>query len=233
MKKRYCKLSLVVLVLILKQTSFGQKLTTDTTFFFKDTAGGQLQSIFIDQNRNSKFYENITGFTFGQFDNDTYESSLRFLKERNVKLFKTKLSLFTTKWVELKMYHGNYYAYSPCDFYTYFAHSINDTTFIDWTGEGPIANKILQAKVIDSNTYFLKLTGQYEQERRLIIHIVDKQKGIAVFENINASKVKKYYLMIAAKKIRNVPIIVNYCPYQKQFELEFEKPNFEKLLKIR
>jgi hypothetical protein len=136
-------------------------------------------------------------------------------------LTKAKPIIPWTNWVTLKQHKGQYYAYHPCDFLFHFRQSINDTTFIDWTGEGPVANKILEQKKIDSKTYEFILTGIYDQDRILIIHILDKKKGIAIFEE-KRGKDRNVYLMIADDKIKSVPIIVNHCPTQKQTELEFD-----------
>jgi len=39
--------------------------------------------------------------------------------------------------------------------------------------------------------------------------------------------------MISADKIKTVPIIVNYCPTQKQSEFEFETPDYLTLIKSK
>jgi len=209
---------------------FGQSIGKDTTFIFKDTIDGKLQTIFIDYNTDSKFYERITLFNFQYFDKDSYKYSTDYLKEQKLTLTKSKPAIPWTNWVTLKQYKEQFYAYHPCDFLFHFRQSINDTTFIDWTGEGPVANKIIEQKKVDSKTYEFKLTGIYDQDRKIIIHIIDFKKGIAVFEQIINGTDKNYYLMIAADKIKSVPIIVNHCPTQKQAELQFDELDFKTLL---
>ena len=209
---------------------FGQSVGNDTTFIFKATVDGELQTIFIDNNKDSRFYDNISHFNFQYFDKDSYKISTDYFKENKLTLSKEKPVIPWTNWVILKQYKGNFYAYHPCDFLFHFRQSINDTTFIDWTGEGPVANKIIDQKKIDSKTYEYKLTGIYDQERKITIHIIDFKKGIAVFEQTANGIDKRYYLMIAANKVKSVPIIVNHCPTQKQSELEFDKTDFKALL---
>jgi hypothetical protein len=76
------------------------------------------------------------------------------------------------------------------------------------------------------------LSGIAKKNRKLIIHIIDNKKGIAVFEETSYnSNERYYYLMIAADKIKTVPLIVNNCETYKQNELCFDKPNFSELLK--
>ncbi len=211
-------------------SSFGQSNGKDKTVIFKETIDGGLQTIFIDNNKDSKYYDEISQFNFELFDNQSYKISTDYLKEHNLTLKKVKPVIPWRNWVTLEQYKGKLYVYRPCDFLFHFRQSVNDSTFIDWTGEGPVANKIMEQKKIDSKTYEYKLKGIYEQERIIVIHIIDNKNGIAVFEETTNKTETKYYLMIAADKIKNVPIIVNYCPTEKQSELEFDTPDFKKLL---
>jgi hypothetical protein len=157
---------------------------------------------------------------------------LDYLRENNLTLIKKTPVIPQTKWVKLIQYKGTFYAYSPCDLYSHYKISINDTTFLDWTGEGPDANKIINQKKIDDKTYEFQLTGIGKKNRKLIIHIIDNKNGIAVFEETSYNLNERYYyLMIAADKIKTVPLIVNNCETYKQNELCFYKSNFIKLLK--
>lgn len=226
----------IILSLLVTQLSYGQKSKNDTIFFQNDTVEpsiykSNVRYTFIDPNRHSKYYKDLVRFRFGEFDDKTYGSSLEYLKDKNEKLTKKNPDVFATKWVILQTYHNNFYVYYPCDFYNYFKQSINDTTFIDWTGEGPIANKIIDARAIDSSTYFFQLAGQYHHERKLIIHIIDRQRGIAVFEEIDSERGKSYKLMIAADKIKTVPIVLTRCYDSYSYFGDFDDPDFEKLLK--
>jgi len=212
---------------------FGQSVEQDTTIIFKKIIDGDAHSIFIDRSKDSKFYESITRFKFQYFDEDSYAHSTDYLKKQNITLTKVKPIIPWTNWVKIKQYKGQFYAYRPCDFLSHFRQSVNDSTFIDWTGEGPVANKIIGQQKIDHKTYAFQLTGIYDHDRKVIIHIIDAQKGIAVFEEITNGTYKRYYLMIAAEKIKSVPIIVNYCPTSKQAELQFDAPDFEALLSMK
>lgn len=219
---------ITVIIIVLSIPAFGQ---VDTIFIQKDSLLGTAQSIFFENNSNSKFYDNINYWNFLTFDNESYKYSMDFLKENNLKLIKKKTVIPQTKWITLKQYKGAFYVYHPCDFYSHYRISINDTTFIDWTGEGPEANKIITQKKIDDKTYEFQLSGITNKNRKLIIHIIDNKKGIAVFEETSDnSKERYYYLMVASDKIKNVPLIVNNCETYKQIELRFDKPNFSELL---
>lgn len=59
---------------------------------------------------------------------------------------------------------------------------------------------------------------------------VNRKKRVAVFEENTKGQPPDHYLMGAANKIRNFPIIVNYCKSNKQQEFNFDKPDYRKLL---
>jgi hypothetical protein len=208
---------------------YGQENSNDTVFIQKDSLLGTAQSIYFDSNRNSKFYDRINYWEFNQYDTASYKYSTDYFKENNLILTKRTPIIPITKWVILKQYKGEYYVYKPCDFLFHFKVSINDTTLINWTGEGPVANKIIEQKKVDNATYKFKLTGINNKDRVLKIHIIDRNKGIAVFEELNKGADKNRYLMISADKIKTVPIIVNNCETYKQIELGFDsdRPPFE------
>ena len=211
--------------LTISLSSIGQKLY-DTTFLLKKGD----HSIFIDRSPTSKFYDHVSDFRFGKFDGDSYNYSLQYLKDKGVKLTKNRITDLPKKWIILKYYKNKFYAYHPSDFYSHFKAAITDTAFIDFGGEGPMANKILSYKKINEKTFSFSLTGVERPKRNLTIHIVDKTNGIAIFEELYDDKDKLYYLMVDAAKIRKLPIIVNYCKNQKRMEFDFDEPDYTKLL---
>ncbi len=207
-----------------------QRFEKDTILILKHKAECELPAIFIDSNTNSKFYGPISNFDFSYTDSDNYKVSIVGLKQQYPALQKVKPVIPWYNWVTLKQYQDQFYVYSPCDFLYHLRQSVNDTTFIDWTGEGPVANKIISQKKIDDDTYQFILTGIQGLERSIIIYIIDRKKGIAVFEQSNKGKGTTYNLMIAADKIKSVPIIINHCPVQKKPEFNFDEPDFKRLL---
>jgi hypothetical protein len=210
--------------------AFGQTIQKDTTYIWKDNLQGFKQSIFYETNLNSEYYKGITDFSFGQFDKESYDNSLDYLRKENLFLKNSKPILTETRWITLKQYKGQFYAYYPCDFYTYFKVSISDTTYIDWTGEGPVANKIAKQKKFNDTTFIITTLGIYDINRQVTIHLIDKSKGIAIFEEQTKDGIS-FNLMISADKIKSVPFIVNNCKTRKQLELKFEEPDYKKLLK--
>jgi hypothetical protein len=226
--RKHLKYLVTVLVLISSQKLFGRGASADTFFLLKDAT----HTVFIDTDRHSRFYNVIGDFSFGQFDTATYDRSLDYLKERKMKLTKNNIHDIPKKWILLNYYKNKFYTYYPSDFYSHFKLIITDTAFIDFSGEGPCANKVLSYKRVDGKTMEFSLAGIEKPSRRLIIHIIDEQKGIAVFEEPD-NKDNRYYLMISAEKMRQLPIIVNHCTIQKEAEVEFDEPNFKKLIGLR
>jgi len=224
---------LTILALSLSQNSFSQKSIADTVFLLKESDDSNYHAIFIDTLKKSEYYTLISDFEFGQFDKDGYDYSLEYLRDKKIKLTKNKISDIAKKWIVLKYYKKQFYNYCPSDFYTHFKVSITDTTFIDYSGEGPSASKINTYKKLNEKTFLFSLTSIEKPKRNLIIHIIDKQNGIAIFEEHNMGKDKQYYLMIDASKFRQLPIIVNYCVTQKQMEFNFDNPDFKQLLRMR
>jgi hypothetical protein len=218
-----------ILAIISLISGIGHSQKNDTMFIFKDSIYGTSQSIFIEKNKSTKFHERLVNTEFGEFDNESYILSLDYLKENKLSLQKKNPVSNETLWIPLVQYQGVFFTYHPCDFYHSYKVSINDTTWIDWTGEGPIANQICFQKKLNKKTCEFELNSIYEPTRKLTIHMIDQKKGIAIFEVVYANEKPFYQLMIAASKINRVPLIVNQCDFRKQRELEFEEPDFIKL----
>lgn len=230
MKKTKYILTLFALGVTLVTT--GQNLK-DTVFIYKDSVFGTSQSIYYDIRTNNISDKDESYFLLYQSDEESYNYSLDYLKESKQNLIKRNPKIPWTSWLQLKQYNGKLYIYKPCDYINSYGITINDSTFIDWGGEGPTGSKILNETRIDFNTYKFKLTGISEENRQLTVHIVDSITGIAVFEEKAGRNKKKFYLMTPTIKRFNFPLIVNNCRYQKQTELEFEEPNYIKILRKR
>ena len=210
--------------------AFGQVKKEEINYIYKDSIKGFSQSIFFETNKQSKFYKNIKSFTLSDFDKDSYINSLKYLRLNEISLTKRKTIVPSKEWIILKKYKGKFYAYHPCDFYHFYKVSINDSTYIDWTGEGALANRILSQSQINDSTFEVSTTGILVKYRTIRITLIDTARGIAIFEELTRNKLPKYFLMIRADKIESVGFIVNNCETEKQFELDFERPDFNKLL---
>jgi hypothetical protein len=221
---------LTALLLMPLYATYAQSAKKDTIFLLKEKRTIGYHTVFIDTNPTSEFYRTITDFSFTGDDAHSYTRSLEFFKGQKLTRFTNRT--FPRKWIELYQYKGRFYVYYPSDFYFEYKVRITDSTYIIHTGEGPIANKIISFSKVDSCTYSFRLTGQYGRNRRLTVHIVDLKKGIAVFEENVDGQGKEYFLMVAADKARNLPLIVNYSRDQKELEFQFKTPDYKKLLNM-
>lgn len=224
------KNTIKTVILVIGFSSFGQGSIKDSVSIKKVSVDDTALSITLIDNPNNSYYDRINNWDFSPTDDVSYQFSIDYLKENESPLIKKTPIIAQTKWLPIKQYQGKFYTYYPCDFYTYFKVSIDDNEFIDWTGEGPFASKIIEQNKIDNATFEFKLTGVTQKDKKLIIHIIDNEKGIAVFEEINTD-MNYYYLMVASDKIKSLPLIVNNCETNKQTELLFDEPNFDELLK--
>ncbi|WP_445721934.1 hypothetical protein [Flavobacterium sp.] len=195
---------------------------TSLTFIKKDSILGIKQSIFIDFDKESVYYDEIKKFGFSDTNSQEYEYSLQYLKENNQNIKTSQPILPWQKWVKLHQYKNEFYVYHPCDFISHYGITINDSLFIEYTAEGPVANKVIQQHQINDTTFELKLTGIYNVKRTLTVYIIDKVKGIAIFKETISNGETYYYFMIATEKMNSVPIIVNNCEMNKQIELTFD-----------
>ncbi|NCI45333.1 hypothetical protein [Sediminibacterium soli] len=224
-------LSVIALCAVMQVT--GQK-KRDTIFLMREfiTEGDSelYHTVFIDIDKRSRYYRRAADFSVDRFGREALKNSLAYLAKNKRKLTRKPVTGLPRKWVPLEWYKNKYYLYHPSDFYGYYRVNITDTAFLDDYGEGLTANKILSFTRQDAKTFAFELTGIEKPQHSLVIHLVDSKKGIAVFEDRFNKGKKQYYLMIDAGKIRQFPVIVNYCKDSKMREFDFDKPDFEKLI---
>lgn len=188
-------------------------------------------AIYIEKDYTHCGLKSLVDFSFGEFDSTNYFEGLKDLtKTKFTKHIINKQ--FPKKWIALYIYKNEFYTYAPSDFGNHYKFQITDTTTIDFGMEGPEPSKILSAKQISSNKIELKRKN-YWQGHKVIINIIDSIKGIAVFTFSSTRYRPHNYkrLMVSEDKAYLFKTVVNYCESQKMFEFNFDKINFEKLLK--
>lgn len=208
----------------------------DTLFFVREINGSYYQCVFLDTNKNSRFYSSVSDFTFNRFDRDTYNSTLSYLYSQKLHPAKQDLTNIPREWVMLQRYKGRMYVYSPADYYSHYKVKITDSLWIDWTGEGPEATYIRKFTKPTASSYQFTLQSQMFPPREILIRYIDEEKGIALFETKqynSAGKMKEisYCLMADAKKMRQIPLLVNYCAISKGDELEFDKIDYAEIIR--
>lgn len=221
------KTSLIIGLLLLSTwSSFAQ----DTSFIFKNTANGVYHVIFIEQKPDSKYYNWIADLNFKQLEQKNYSTSIKSLKGKNSKpLAKYDLGDLPRRWCLLFRYRGQFYLYSPSDYLFNYNIAITDSTYVICSSDSPPPKRITAFTKPNATTYQFRLSGYNNIQENIRIRIVDKKRGIAVFENPSAEPKQRYWFMVEADKAKNFPMIINYCKTQKQLEFDgFDKVDFAK-----
>jgi len=201
----------------------------DTVFIHREYTDDIYHAIYIDDHKESRYYDRIADFSFSKQDTLSYLESLETLKGLKRRSLSRALP---RQWCELRAYKGKYYLYAPSDWGTNSRLIITDSTLIEFNMDGPYASRIDSTGSPGRNTWEFRLTAFDHFRTKLRIHIIDPKSQVAVFESIaEGQNGPGYYrLMVAAARVRDFPIIVNYCKEAKRREFEFEKPDFQQLL---
>lgn len=220
------------------QFLFAQFKQNDTLFFVREVSADVYHAVFIDSNKHSAFYNYVSDFTFNDFAKDSYNYSIDYLRSKKILLKKKSVYPLPEEWVMLESYKGNRYVNSPNDYYSHYKMKLTDSVLIHWDGEGPHATYINQFQIMDSNTFQFSMQSILSPKINLTIKYLDKAKGIAVFRfnfyNIGDKKMQTYFqLMCEVKKMRNIPLLVNYSDTEKSYELDFDIIDYSKYFKIK
>ncbi len=221
-------------ILVFSGCSFAQTkaASKDTVFLLSETKWGAYHSVYIDPDKSSKVYDWIVSFKFDKTEKKYYQKTIDDLKSKPPGAFvRHQLYDLPRQWCLLYTYKSNYYLYSPCDYIGNYRAAISDTTYIDYYGDGTIPSRINSLKKVDDFTYKIVKTDYSEKPETIIIHLIDKKRGIAVFE-LPGEKYP-YSLMVSVHTARTFPVIVHSCETQKQTEYDFPKPDFIKLIKTK
>ena len=184
------------------------------------------ESVFIEHNPKSNYYNNLSEFAINEFDLDFYHLSVDYLKANKLSSKHVDLLGLPKQWVLIRYYKNQFINYHPCDFMNFYQASFKDNMFLDYTGEGVFANQISKFKTINTYTYTMQLnslnqvTQDGDYPRTLNIYILDRSAGVAAFEFVGQSQEPTRYLMVDVEKIRLHPILVKECRYNKALEFD-------------
>lgn len=223
-------ISYFVVAIILKISAFGQVARQDTNFIVREN-GLYYHAIFIDTNKDSRFYTYLEKNTKSPLDSAFYFEGINRLKQNKVTITAHKITGIEKTWHPLYLYKGKYYVYSPSDGMYGDWVQINDSIFLSYAGGEMISKAIDHISKTGSNQVRLRVTGDDGKPEKIKIYTIDAGKGIALFEYPKKETAYRYELRVALSKIRRFPIIVNYCETNKQDEFEFKKPDYGRLLK--
>ncbi|MCF6403736.1 hypothetical protein L3C95_12670 [Chitinophaga filiformis] len=200
----------------------------DTVFLLREKRTTGYHAVFIDTNPASGYYKAISDFSFTGDDKKIYANTLALVKDKRLTRFTSKE--FPRRWIQVYQHKEKFYVYHPSDFMYHSMVRVTDSTYIDYCGEGPLANRIISFSKVDSTTYRFTLKSPYTGIHKVVVHIIDPKRGIAVFEESVETGEKYYNLMVTADKVRGLPVVVNYSPDQKEVEFDFDEPDYWKLV---
>jgi hypothetical protein len=213
---------------------------TDTIFISREKGKDYYHKVYIEQNRQSPFYKELTDFKMDKFELDEYEENCRELKKRfPAPLKKFNLQGLPKEWIPLYKYKGKYYVYYPSEEGNEGRRIITDSTMVYWFMDGPRPEPFLNAKRIQENIWYLSINSYFKNmtafknrpDAKLIIHIIDPKNKIAVWEDKSQPVDERYELYIPKEYAGNFDMVVNYCLQSKTGEFQFDTIDYAALLK--
>jgi len=207
----------------------------DTTFILRGKTKHYYHAIYIEKNRESTFYQQLTDFTFDKWDIESFKGNYEAIKKMYSNPYKVfKHPALPTEWLPLYSYKGTYYLYAPSDWGYAGRRIITDSTLVYWDMDGPSPMPLTTFQKNNDKKYSLTHFQPYNTDgntNQIIIHIIDSKNKIAVWEFTNEAKDYQYQLYVPKENAKNFDMINNYCDYMKQMEFKFDTIDYKKLIK--
>ncbi|MDP1764843.1 MAG: hypothetical protein Q8L07_13250 [Sediminibacterium sp.] len=218
-----------LIVLIFSVAEVNAMATKDTSFLAKEFLNGAYHVVFIDHNRQSAFYKQIQNLI--PLDTVLYNKTLNELYSGGSKPNTKFQSIGIDRdWYSLHQYKGKYFAYAPSEpYYNIWLRITDSTVLLNYFNDGVLPAIIKNSKW-ENNNLVIETISKYETDTIIKIHVINSAKGIAILEFPKRPNESKYSLIVSSRRIRNFPIIVNYCAEQRAAEWKFDDPNFINLL---
>lgn len=101
--------------------------------------------------------------------------------------------------------------------------------------DGPTPNRLTNVKKTDGRTWQFSMLNNYPPKTtgKVIVHIIDPQTKLAVWEFAQAHQASTYDLYIPRENASNFDMIVSECLQHKTAEFQFDDVDYAKLLKQR
>lgn len=184
--------------------------------------------VYVDTNRNSKYYDWLTSFAFSEYD-------IRSLESYNIENITSSKDLeahaisgLPLNWLPLCSFQGDYVVYKPSDFGNAGRRILTKDYFIFWYMDGPMPFEIRNSRV-EVNSISIELNDPGENPSILSIHCIDEKRQIYVFENPSNPERSRFQLYIPAERAKDFDIVVN-TGNEKAWEYEFDLVDFKTLL---
>jgi hypothetical protein len=201
-----------------------QKEERDTIFLRKPNAEGH--SVYVDKDRDSPYFEVLKNLDYTKADKDYVRSMKALQKYKKVAGRKVDLATLPRNWVQLHLYKGKYYVYSPSN-RTQLRVSLNDSTLITKGMERRV-DLLNDAQQTSKFVYEIAATDYKGQSDSFRIHLINKSRGIAVFEDLFEKG--SHILMVTIERADRFPLVTNYTPNHMEPEFVFDVPDFGGLI---
>jgi hypothetical protein len=187
--------------------------------------------IFITNQATTFCKQWLFDFSFGKFDWQNYKDEYANIKKKDPKLFKyRKRTKIAPNWLPLHHYKGEFYTYCPCEGGYNNRIIINDSSFVLQDMDGPYPQALLSIVQKSKKTFELQ-TSRGEISENVKIHLLDPKTNMAIFEFSGADPGRRYAMYVPRENVHYFKVIVNECIEEKEEEFEFDKFDFEALLK--
>lgn len=220
---------LFIVLFMLSNNIHGQ----DTTFIFRNMEKEFYHAIYIESNKDYKYFKNIKQFSLHGSDSIGMLLSVEEeLKQYKQKISHSKIdSIFPRVWYQLNAYKNHLYLYEPNDNGFNTNKVLSDSCLINFNMDGPYPILIDSVKQIGKTALHLFTKTYYKPDVDTIsIYILDWERKIALFDYHNPYLLNRYRLMVAAETSNTFSVIVNYSKYRKCFEYQFSPIDFEPYL---
>ena len=214
-------------------------LLRDTFFLSRYKAPEIYNAVYIDKGRSSVAYHRLTDFRLSADDRKTLQSNYAAaLSDTPAYLSQClpvpqKLLGIPQEWLPLHKYKGQYYLYEPCDEGAIHRQIIRPTMLVRWYADGPSPQLLESITQPEPGMYWIVtyVCGPEGKDPTVtIIHLIDAQRQLAVWEYPGKENGYSYELMVSKAGAKYFDAIVNRCDGARAGEYDFETIDFAALL---
>jgi hypothetical protein len=210
------------------------KKSTDTIFLTRELGKDYYHIIYVEKNRRSIFYTQLLDFKMDEPDTNAYIQNCKdFDKDLCKPVKKFRLWGLARQWLPVYKYKHKYYLYYPGDTGLENRKMITDSTICYSNMDGWFPEQMLSVKQPDKKTWTFGISSFGRAKSTLTIHIIDGKTQLAVWEDGGIGRPDRYGLYIPREYAAKFDMIVNYTNGDLPDEIEFDKINYNALLKGR
>lgn len=133
-------------------------------------------------------------------------------------------------WIEIKQYQNRYYVYYPCDFGNIYCLNISKEQLRIFRSEEDDYRITSTKKASETKYVFQTENPNDHNKETMVLHILDKKKGLAIVEHVGAAQPYRYTMVVNADNLTQYPMIIHECA-AKASEFQFSEINFHRLIK--